>query len=56
VTASAESWLARPSSPPPPSSPGKISATDGPFMETKEMLAGLVVIEAPDLNGVRGEG
>jgi len=29
---------------------GKISATDGPFMETKEMLGGLTVIEAPDLN------
>ncbi|MFC4761874.1 YciI family protein [Dyella koreensis] len=28
----------------------KMSATDGPFMETKEMLGGLVVIEAPDLN------
>jgi hypothetical protein len=28
---------------------GKISATDGPFMETKEMLGGLTVIEAPDL-------
>ena len=24
--------------------------TDGPFMETKEMLGGLSVIEAPDLN------
>ncbi len=29
---------------------GNMSATDGPFMETKEMLGGLVVIEAPDLN------
>lgn len=29
---------------------GKVSATDGPFLETKEMLGGLVVIEAPDLN------
>ncbi|GGF12085.1 hypothetical protein GCM10011611_17160 [Aliidongia dinghuensis] len=29
---------------------GKMSATDGPFMETKEMLGGLVVIEASDLN------
>jgi hypothetical protein len=29
---------------------GKMSATDGPFMETKEMLGGLTVIEAPDLN------
>ena len=27
---------------------GKMSATDGPFMETKEVLAGFVVIEAPD--------
>ena len=29
---------------------GKMSTTDGPFMETKEMLGGLTVIEAPDLN------
>ncbi len=29
---------------------GKMSATDGPFMETKEMLAGFMVIEARDLN------
>jgi hypothetical protein len=29
---------------------GKMSATDGPFMETKEMLAGFLVIEARDLN------
>ncbi len=29
---------------------GKVSTTDGPFMETKEMLGGLVVIEARDLN------
>jgi hypothetical protein len=29
---------------------GNISATDGPFIETKEMLGGLTVIEAPDLN------
>lgn len=29
---------------------GKMSATDGPFMETKEMLAGFIVIEARDLN------
>ena len=27
---------------------GAVSATDGPFMETKEMLGGLTVIEAPD--------
>lgn len=29
---------------------GKMSSTDGPFMETKEMLGGLMVIEARDLN------
>jgi hypothetical protein len=29
---------------------GKLSATDGPFMETKEMLGGFTVIEARDLN------
>jgi hypothetical protein len=29
---------------------GKMSATDGPFMETREMLAGLIVVEARDLN------
>ncbi|MFI5317626.1 MAG: YciI family protein [Myxococcota bacterium] len=29
---------------------GKMSATDGPFMETKEMLAGFALIEARDLN------
>lgn len=29
---------------------GKVSTTDGPFMETKEMLGGLVVLEARDLN------
>jgi hypothetical protein len=29
---------------------GKMSTTDGPFMETREMLGGLVVIEARDLN------
>ena len=29
---------------------GKMSATDGPFMETKEMLGGIVLIEARDLN------
>jgi hypothetical protein len=29
---------------------GKMSATDGPFMETKEVLGGLIVIEARDLN------
>ncbi len=29
---------------------GKMSTTDGPFMETRELLGGLVVIEARDLN------
>jgi hypothetical protein len=29
---------------------GKMSATDGPFIETKEMLGGFVLIEARDLN------
>jgi len=29
---------------------GKMSMTDGPFMETKEMLGGIVLIEARDLN------
>lgn len=29
---------------------GKMSATDGPFMETKEMLGGIILIEARDLN------
>ena len=29
---------------------GKMSATDGPFMETKEMLGGFIIIEARDLN------
>ena len=29
---------------------GKTSTTDGPFMETREMLGGLIVIEARDLN------
>ncbi len=29
---------------------GKMSATDGPFMETKEMLGGFNLIEARDLN------
>jgi hypothetical protein len=29
---------------------GKMSATDGPFMETKEMLGGIMLIEARDLN------
>lgn len=29
---------------------GKISTTDGPFMETKEQLGGYYLIEAKDLN------
>jgi hypothetical protein len=29
---------------------GKMSSVDGPFMETKEMLGGIILIEAPDLN------
>lgn len=29
---------------------GRMSATDGPFMESREMLGGLVLIEAMDLN------
>lgn len=29
---------------------GKMSTTDGPFLETKEMLGGLAQIEARDLN------
>jgi hypothetical protein len=27
---------------------GRMSATDGPFMETKEVLGGFMLIEAPD--------
>lgn len=29
---------------------GKMSTTDGPFTETKEVLGGLIVVEARDLN------
>jgi hypothetical protein len=29
---------------------GKVTVTDGPFVETKEQLGGLVVLEARDLN------
>lgn len=29
---------------------GKMSATDGPFIESKEMLGGFLLIEARDLN------
>lgn len=30
---------------------GKMSRTDGPFMETKEVLAGLIIIDADDMDG-----
>jgi len=29
---------------------GKVSVTDGPFAETKELLGGLLILEARDLN------
>ncbi|MDB5539318.1 MAG: dehydrogenase [Devosia sp.] len=29
---------------------GRVSTTDGPFIETKEQLAGFILIEARDLN------
>jgi hypothetical protein len=29
---------------------GKVEATDGPFAETKEMLGGILLLEARDLN------
>jgi hypothetical protein len=29
---------------------GKVSVTDGPFIETKELLGGIAIIEAKDLN------
>jgi hypothetical protein len=29
---------------------GKMSAVDGPFMETKDMLGGIILIDAHDLN------
>ena len=29
---------------------GKVSVTDGPFIETKEQLGGVAIIEAKDLN------
>jgi hypothetical protein len=29
---------------------GKISNTDGPFMETKEFMAGFILVEARDMN------
>lgn len=33
---------------------GKTTTVDGPFMETKEMLGGLIVIEAADLDEALG--
>jgi hypothetical protein len=30
---------------------GRVSATDGPFAETKEQLGGFYLIDARDLNG-----
>ena len=35
---------------------GKTSKIDGPFMETREMLGGLVVIEARDLDEAASSG
>lgn len=29
---------------------GKVSATDGPYIETKEQMAGFILIEARDMN------
>ena len=29
---------------------GKVSVTDGPFVETKEQLGGILILEATDLN------
>jgi hypothetical protein len=29
---------------------GRMSATDGPYMETKEQMAGFILIEARDMN------
>ena len=29
---------------------GRVSVTDGPFVETKEVLGGIMMLEAPDLN------
>ena len=33
---------------------GKLSSTDGPFAETREILAGFVLVEARDLNEAIG--
>jgi len=30
---------------------GRVSTTDGPFAETKEQLAGFILVDARDLNG-----
>jgi len=32
---------------------GVVSATDGPYAETKEQVGGLMIIEAPDLEAAR---
>ena len=32
---------------------GRMSMTDGPFAETKEILAGFIFIEAPDMDAAR---
>jgi hypothetical protein len=32
---------------------GELSFTDGPFMETKEQLAGYTLIEAPDMQAAK---
>ncbi|HKG33068.1 MAG TPA: YciI family protein, partial [Gemmatimonadales bacterium] len=32
---------------------GELSFTDGPFMETKEQLAGYTLIEAPDMEAAK---
>ena len=32
---------------------GELSFTDGPFAETKEQLAGFILIEAPDLDAAK---
>ena len=32
---------------------GKMSATDGPFMETKEVLGGFIMIEARDIDDAK---
>jgi hypothetical protein len=35
---------------------GKVTTTDGPFMETREVLGGFILIEARDLNEAVGIG